>query len=218
MSFATSALNKSSYPQDETMKMTNRDRLIAMSVCTVLSAMLSLMAGCALDSKLVAPTPVQETRIAAPKPSSADLLVEQLQSLQLLSNADLVAAREKNRETFEREQTAQNRMNYALAWFLSATPNTIAATDDDKLSVFVEPLATATNADTATRTIAGLIQQATQMRKKIRDDAKAAVQRASPKRDDPARDAEVKLLRAKIDDLEKQLAALKLIERSVNRR
>jgi polyhydroxyalkanoate synthesis regulator phasin len=188
-------------------------------VCLLMSivCIVSTLSGCAFDMRSPPPVaaPVQE--IVVPKPSTADVLMDQLLGLQLLSGNDLVAAREKYRESFERDPSTTNRLNYAITWYLSLTANAAAA-DEDKLAQLIEPLAVASNTDTASRTVAGLMQQSALSRKKVRDDARYAAQRTNVKREEPGKEAEVRQLRARIDDLEKQLAALKSIERSVTRR
>jgi polyhydroxyalkanoate synthesis regulator phasin len=155
----------------------------------------AVLAGCATDFRGTAITPPAPAPVA-PTPSAAD---------------------EKHREAFEREGTTQNRLNYALTWYFSQTANASAA-DEDKLSALIEPLAAATNTDSASRTIASVLQQSALARKRVRDDTRYATQRAAVKPVEPNREAEVRQLRARIDDLEKQLAALKSIERSVTRR
>lgn len=178
---------------------------------------MSLLTGCATNFRGTAITPPPATPVA-PAPSAADQMIEQLQALLLMSGGDLNTAREKHREAFERDASTQNRLNYALTWYFSQTASTMNAGDEDKLIALIEPLAATTNTDVASRTIASVLQQSALSRKRVRDDARYAAQRAAVKPPEPNREAEVRQLRARIDDLEKQLAALKSIERSVTRR
>jgi polyhydroxyalkanoate synthesis regulator phasin len=189
-----------------------RIRLFICALAIIVSS------GCAVLDRPMVALPPPAAIVEAPKPSSADQLIDQLQAMQIMSGGDLVALREKHREAFERDASSANRLNYALAWYLTQTSN-VAAADEDKLAQLIEPLATPTNTDSATRALASLLQQAALSRKKVRDDTRYALQRANTtKKEEPSREAEVRQLRARIDDLEKQLAALKSIERSVTRR
>ena len=86
----------------------------------------------------------------------------------------------------------------------------------------VEPLvATGNDQETATRVFAQMMLHTASSRKKLREEiailrSRSASVAAAYRRDE--REPEMRTLRARIDDLEKQLAAMKSIDRSVTRR
>ena len=57
-----------------------------------------------------------------------------------------------------------------------------------------------------------------QDRKKLRDQRRETQARVNALRRDDSKDVEARALRAQVDELERKLAALKSIDRSVNRR
>ncbi len=157
---------------------------------------------------------------ATVRTSAADEAISAIQTLQNITPAELLTAKESAREMFERDPVAFRRMRYVLALFVS--PPTPA--DDDRLLALVEPMVSSTEfRQTADGIIAVVVQQSAAARKKLRDDAALQRSRANSvaagnasKRDD--RETEVRSLRTRVEDLEKQLAAMKSIERSVTRR
>ncbi len=187
---------------------------------TIFATMLAcLLSACAHDvaKQSVSPTSAPPTTV---RTSAADETISAIQTLQNLTPADLQTAKESAREMFERDPVAFRRMRYVLAMFVS--PPTPA--DDDRLLALVEPMiGSAEFRQTADGIIAAVIQQSATARKKLREEmaqqrlrANTVVAGSASKRDD--RDAELRSLRAKVEDLEKQLAAMKSIERSVTRR
>ncbi len=175
------------------------------------------MSGCAVDH--VAPHTAPVAPIVVAKPSSADALIQSLRELQNMSPAALLAEKDVAREAFERDPVQFRRLRYLLA--LYASP--VVATDDTQLLSIVEPLlnATADDNDLSIKTMAHQMQQVANSRKKLREDIATIRSRniniaANNKRDD--REPEVRALKQRIDELEKQIAALKSIDRSVARR
>jgi polyhydroxyalkanoate synthesis regulator phasin len=90
--------------------------------------------------------------------------------------------------------------------------------DDDRLLTLVEPLVNPNQATDETSRAVGLLAQAgAASRKKIREDATTARRpNVITKRDD--REPEVRALKQRVNELEKQLLALKSIDRSVAQR
>jgi tryptophan 2,3-dioxygenase len=179
------------------------------------------MNGCAIDGNR-APINREVATPAAPQISAADELMAELMRLQAMPAAELVSVRDAARDAFERDPAPFRRTRYMLA--LHASP--ASATDDERLLMLVEPIVAAplasANASTnaATAALALTIQQAALSRKRLREEIAAtrtrAANAANSRRDD--REPEIRALKTKIEDLEKQLAALKSIERSVTRR
>lgn len=175
-----------------------------------------VLAACAIQQ----PTPVAPTIVSAPapRPSVADDLLTTLRALQSLSASELASTRDIAREAFERDPAPHRRSRYLLT--LAATAPSV--TDDERLLTLIEPLlAMPSSHDAATVAISFIVQQAALSRKRLREEiallrTRATSGAAGVRRDE--RDTEVRTLKARIDDLEKQLAALKSIDRSVTRR
>jgi sirohydrochlorin ferrochelatase len=183
-----------------------------VTTITILLLAVLLSSGCALQP----PAPVAVS-IPAPivrEPSAAERLLTELARLQRLSPAALAETREAAREVFERDPAMFRRMQYAMTIFVAPT----SPGDDDRLLGLVEPVLNTTQAvDEASRVVALLAYTSAASRKKIRDDA-TTVRRTNvtAKRDD--REPEVRALKQRVDELEKQLLALKSIDRSVSHR
>jgi hypothetical protein len=140
-----------------------------------------------------------------------------------MTPAALSAEKEAARDAFERDPVQFRRTRYLLA--LYASPASVA--DDEKLTALLDPVITATQDDNnlGLITMANLMQQALNTRKKLRDEInqvnkRLAVATASAnnnaKRDD--REPELRLLKLRVEELEKQIAAMKSIDKSVTRR
>lgn len=175
------------------------------------------MSGCAIDHAAQRAVPVAASAVA--KASAADALIQSLRELQNMPPAQLVAEKDVAREAFERDPVQFRRLRYLLA--LYAAP--ASATDDAQLLNIVEPLliATADDSDLSIKTMVLQMQQVANSRKKLRDEIASIRSRtinvaANNKRDD--REPEVRALKQRIDELEKQIAAIKSIDRSVTRR
>ncbi len=187
----------------------------------VISALLiaSLLSACAYDvAKPSANATLAPAAMARTSPADDAILA--IQTFQNMTPAALFAARESARETFERDPAVFRRVRYMLALFVS--PPTAA--DDDRLLALLEPLLLSGEMRQSTDgTIATFVQHSVAARKKLREELVLQRSRANntaagnaSRRED--RDAEIRTLRTKVDDLERQLAAMKSIERSVTRR
>jgi hypothetical protein len=181
-------------------------------------AFITLLNGCAVNNTAqrlaaVAPLPV----VAAPSP--ADSLVQALRELQSMAPTALAAEKDIAREAFERDQVQFRRLRYLLALYVAPA----TAADDDKLLSVVEPLlnTTADDNDLSIKTTAQQIRDVALSRKKLREEianirSRSTSIAANNKRDD--REPEVRVLKLRIEELEKQIAAMKSIDRSVTRR
>lgn len=188
--------------------------------CVIL---LSVVTSCAIDTATPRDATVVAAPQAAPANTAADALINAIRTLQNMTPAALSAEKEAAREIFERDPAQFRRVRYLLALYVAAA----TAADDDKLSQLLEPVlgATQNDNDLSLSTLVNLMQQAVSARKKLRDDInqinrRLALATASAnnnsKRDD--RDAESRVLKLRVEELEKQLAAMKSIDKSVTRR
>lgn len=176
------------------------------------------LSGCAVDNTAQRVAPVAASPVVA-TPSAAESLMQTIRELQNMTPATLAAEKDIAREAFERDPVQFRRLRYLLA--LNAAPAT--ATDDDKLLSAVEPLLNTTTDDNdlSIKTIAQQIREVALSRKKLRDEVANVRSRnanitANSKRDE--REPEVRALKLRIEELEKQIAAMKSIDRSVTRR
>jgi len=191
--------------------MLRRFKLFATPVAVALPALL-LVSGCALQPP--AAVAIGTAAPVAREASPADLTFAELARLQRLSATELAQTRETAREVFERDPAMFRRLQYVMTIIVAPT----SPSDDDRLLALVEPLVNANQAaDEASRVVGLLAQAGATARKKIREEA-TPVRRTNviTKRDD--REPEVRSLKQRVDELEKQLLALKSIDRSVSQR
>jgi hypothetical protein len=172
-----------------------------------------IFAGCALQPP-VPPAPVPAPVAVKPRSAADDLLAE-ISRLQKMSPSELAQTRESAREIFERDNATFRRMFYALTIFVAP----MSSADDDRLLGLLEPVVNRrVPTEDADQTVAQLAYNATLARKKARDDAAASRPKTTVvgRRDD--REPEVRALKSRVEELEKQLLALKSIDRSVSHR
>lgn len=176
---------------------------------------LLLLAGCATTQ---APVVVQEALAPLARPASAsELALAELARLQTLPPQEAALAREVAREALEREPSPARRGQYLMTLLVApASP-----ADDDRATALADAtLNSATTDNDVQRTLTVLATMAREnaaTRKKLRDElAQQRGRVVNPKRDD--REPEVRALKQRVDELEKQLVAIKSIERSVSRR
>lgn len=201
---------------------------------------LSWLSGCMLEPvKIDRAPPPDPTIIVQPVTVSAsDAFQGFFLQAKKMSPAELAIEKERVRAEFNTDKSEYSRIKLALLLTLPAG-NASAATlsaDDAELAALVEPIAAAagisTTGTTATgnggesraseselRVLALLIQASAQERKRLREQARDALSRTQvAKNESTKKDEEARILRTRVDELEKQLAALKSIERSVNSR
>jgi hypothetical protein len=189
-----------------------------------LALWLTWLSGCALQPTntpvATAPAVINTTPSASP----TEVTIRELRRLQLMTPAQLAMARDAAREQFERDPAEFRRIQYALT--VLASP--ISMADDERLAGLIEPLlmnaandVNPTKANSAENVaalaLAAVTLQNLQSRRKMREETNLRQRtQVAAKRDD--REPEVRALKARVEELEKQLVALKSIERSVNRR
>ena len=197
------------------------------------------LGACAIEPRRAEPPETRVILQPAP-PSEADQLLLYILQTRKLDAREHVAERDQVRNAFQAEKTEYNRVKLAVllastpASLPSPTPATISAStsDDTELIALLEPLArdTATSTTEAgtkekkdesrmeVRALATLLYGMAQERKKLRDQWREAQTRLNALRKDDTKDAEARALRARVEELERNLVALKSIDRSVNRR
>ena len=207
-----------------------------MKIKILLLAPVVLLAACALEPKRAEPPPAHVVVQPAP-PSETDQLLTYMMQTRKLDARELAAEREQLRILFQTDKSEFNRVKLALviasapASLTSATAAanlTTNANDDAELITLLEPLVNNNSASSADalvvpqnfeiRALSTLIYGIAQDRKKLRDQWREAQARVNALRRDDTKEVEARALRARVEELEAKLAALKSIDRSVNRR
>lgn len=205
-----------------------------MKIKILLLAPVALLAACALEPKRVEPPPalvVVQPALA----SESDQLLAYLMQTRKLDAREFAAEREQLRLLFQTDKSEFSRVKLAL--LIASTPsisssaaaNLVANSNDDaELISLLDPLVNntgASKADAATisqnteiRALSMLIYGIAQDRKKLRDHWRESQARVAALRRDDTKEVEARALRARVEELEAKLDALKLIDRSVNRR
>lgn len=184
------------------------------------------LSACAIEPKRVEP-PVTRAVMQAALPSEVDRLLGYAMHARKLEGRAFATERDQLRNSFQKEQSEFSRAK--LAVLLVSTPASAAsASDDTEIVTLLEPLVRNTNAlragaqvaagPTEIRALAMLLYGLAQDRKKLRDQSRDAQARVYALRRDDSREMETRALRARVDELERKLAALKMIDSSVNRR
>jgi hypothetical protein len=173
---------------------------------------LLLLSACALEPTL---PPPPETRIIvqpAP-PSDGERLLQHLARVRKLDNREFAGEREQARAEFARDKSEFSRVKLALVMTLSPAPG---AQDDAELVGLLEPVLS--GADSDVRTLASLLHGLVGERRRMREQLRDSQARLALARKDDTRDAEARALKARIEELETKLDALKSIDRSVHDR
>ena len=189
-----------------------------------------LLGACALEPKRIEPP--QTRLIVQPAiPSESDQLLVYFAQVRKFDARELASEREQMRNAFQLGKSEFNRVKLAI--LLASTPTALltpaaSANDDAELIGLLEPLVngpSASTADTAAvanrveiSALASLVYGMAQDRKKLREQWRETQARVNALRRDETKDVEARALRAQVDELERKLAALKSIDRSVNRR
>jgi hypothetical protein len=199
---------------------------------------LGWLSGCALE-------PVKIDRTRPPDPaiimqpiafSVSDALQNFLLQAKKMAPAELAIEKEKVRAEFNGDKSEYSRIKLALLLTMPIPGNVSAATlaaEDAELAALVDPLASAAvttnsivgssaearSSEAELKVLALLIQSNVQERKRLREQTRDAMSRTQVARTEATKnEQEARILRTKVEELEKQLAALKSIERSVNSR
>ena len=183
-----------------------------------------VLVGCALEPKRIE---APETRIIvqpAP-PSQADQLLNHVTAVRKLEAREFSIERDRARNQFQRDRSDFNRLKYALMLALvpaATSPSPASAQDDSELISLIEPLisagAASPSADPEIRALAMLLHGVISDRRKVREQLRDTQMRLAQARKEDTRDVEARALRARVEELEAKLDALKSIDRSMNRR
>ena len=186
-----------------------------------------LLAACALEPKRIEAPPEARIIVRPAPPSEADQLLSHVAKVRKLEAREFAAERESARAQFQRDKNDFNRIRYALMLVLApvatSSPSASAAQDDVELLNLMEPLiagtgAVITSADAEVRALAALLHGVVSDRRKVREQLRDTLARLAFAKKEDTRDAEARALRARVEELETKLNALKSIDRSVNRR
>jgi hypothetical protein len=220
---------------------TIRSRLLQLGA----ASMAVLLAACAIEpNRIERPAPPPETKILIepPPPSVSDRLLQYMVQIRKLNPADLLAERERARTDFSLDRSEFNRLKLALTLAMPTLPNSTtnpaggqvltvptptSAAEDNELIALTEPITAVSNSangmatEPEMRALAMLIQSLAQDRKRVREQTREIQAKAIAKGKEEgsaASQQEARILRIRVEELEKQLTALKSIERSVNTR
>ena len=189
-----------------------------------------LLGACALESKRIEP-PQTRLIVQPAMPSESDQLLVYFAQVRKFDARELASEREQMRNAFQLGKSEFNRVKLAI--LLASTPTALLTTaaianDDGELIGLLEPLVNGPSASTADpaavakrveiSALASLVYGMAQDRRKLREQWRETQARVNALRRDETKDVEARALRAQVDELERKLAALKSIDRSVNRR
>ena len=191
---------------------------------TTILLLACLPTACTLDPRRAEPPPAPRIVVQPAPPSEAEQLLAYAAKLRRMDRREFTVERDQLRANVLKDrsdpvQAQFNRIKYALLLSLAVSAGT-GASDDAELIGTLEPIVGAVgfSADNELRVIANLIYVAAQERRKLREQLRESHARIALARREDNRDAEIRALRAKVEELEKNLNALKSIDRSVNRR
>ncbi|HEX9390038.1 MAG TPA: hypothetical protein VF928_01860 [Usitatibacteraceae bacterium] len=178
------------------------------------------MPGCNLEP-LRRTVTAPETQRPASSPSEAEQLLTYVLQARLMPPAEFALEKDRARTEFAAEKSSHNRIKLAI--LIALSPPSVAASaalDDAEFQALVDPLAFSAGASLAStepalRAIATLLQGMAQDRKRLRE---ITIRSQSTRREEASAQAEARILRIQVEDLEKKLNALKSIERSVTSR
>ena len=193
----------------------------------LLLAHICLFGACAIEPKRVEP-PVARMIERVVAPSEVDQLLAYMMQSRKLDARELATEREQMRNIFQTEKSEFNRVKLAMILTSSTATSAASANDDAELTALLEPMVRGANASitdaamdaqkTEVRALAMLLAGTAQERKKLRDLLRETQTRLNTLRRDDTKEMEIRALRSRVAELERNLAALKSIDRSVNRR
>jgi chromosome segregation ATPase len=159
------------------------------------------------------------------RPSEVEQLLGHVAKVRALETREFITERESARSQVLQDKSDFNRIKYALVLALAPTASTspaLAGQDDVELLSLIEPLISAgsgsTSTDSEVRALATLLHCVVSERRKVREQLRDTQSRLTIARKDDTREEEARALRARVEELETKLNALKSIDRSVNRR
>lgn len=185
----------------------------------LLAVLVGLLSGCAIEPRRAEPPTTTRVIVQPAPPSEVDLLLAYSARMRKLEPRELVMEREQARGAMLREKSDLSRVKFAL--LLATGASTHSASDDADLIAALDPVVAAPGSETngaELRMLAQVLHVTAVERRKLREQLRESQARLVAARRDEPREAETRALRAKVEDLEKKLNALKSIDRSVNRR
>lgn len=186
----------------------------------------SLLTACAFESKRI-DAPGSRMIDQHRPPSEADQLLGHIARTRKLEAREFAVEREMVRTQFQNDKSDFNRVKYALMLAMApgatSTVSNLSVQDDVELIAVVEPLIASSGSGntpgaSSVRALAALLHGVVSDRRKVREQLRDTQSRLVLAKKEDTRDAEARALRARVEELETQLNALKLIERSVIRR
>ena len=197
---------------------------MSLKQLTTILLLACLPTACTLEPRRTEPPPDPRNVVQPAPPSEAEQLLAYAAKLRRMDRREFTVERDQLRANVLKDhsdlaQVQFNRIKYALLLTLAVSVGT-GTSDDAELIGTLEPIVGAVgfSADNELRVIANLIYVAAQERRKLREQLRESHARIALVRREDNRDAEIRALRAKVEELEKNLNALKSIDRSVNRR
>lgn len=194
-------------------------RLPARIAGTAALAMAIGLTGCAFEPRH-AETPPEPRIVFQPAPPSAtDQLLGYAAGVRKFEAREFAGERDLVRNNFNKDRSELNRLKYAM--LLALSPGATTTGDESELIALLEPLVTgplAAGPETDIRVLAVLLHGAALERRKLREQLRDTAARLNFVKRDDSKEAEARALRARVEELEKKLNALKSIDRSVNRR
>jgi chromosome segregation ATPase len=183
-----------------------------------------LLAACALEPRHIE-APQTQVMVKPARPSEVEQLLGHVAKVRALETREFITERESARSQVLQDKSDFNRIKYALVLALAPTASTspaLAGQDDVELLSLIEPLISAgsgsTSTDSEVRALATLLHCVVSERRKVREQLRDTQSRLTIARKDDTREEEARALRARVEELETKLNALKSIDRSVNRR
>ena len=160
-------------------------------------------------------------------PSDGDLLMAYVLQVRKLSTDEFMVEQNRVRTEFSNNNSEYSRVKLAVMLALTPVPVAVATNgggnEDAELIALLDPLvfsvaASGTSAKPELRALAHILQGMAHDRKRLREQAKVAQTKITVIKRDESSVVESKQLKVRIEDLERQLAALKSIEKSVGAR
>ncbi len=158
---------------------------------------------------------------AAQQSSETEQLLSYVLQARLLTPAEFGLEKDRVRAELATEKSSRNRIKLAILIAFSAPLTTVSGTQEEtELLSLIEPLAfspgaSPSSAEPGIRAIATLLQNMAQDRRRLRE---VVARSQTSRREEANAQAEARILRMQLEDLEKKLNALKSIERSVTSR
>ena len=179
----------------------------------------AVLGGCAVEPRRAEPPTTTPVTVQPAPVSEVDQLLAYAVRMRKLEPREHAIEREQARAAVLRDKSDFSRVRLAMLVAVGASTHT--ASDDAELIAALDPMIAAAgdeSAGTELRMLAQVLHITAVERRKLREQLRESQARLAAARRDETREAETRALRAKVEDLEKKLYALKSIDRSVNRR